>query len=564
MSLDPEKEQNPFNPLDARHSSLATDGAIVANFKDADEALSFIQNHPEAARVASEGAAILEDPAQRKKLIRKIDMTVAPLLAAVYFLQFLDKTTLSYTAVMGIREDTHLEGQDYSDLSMLFYVGFLVAEFPTQYLAQHTSRLAMYLGTNIMIWGFVLSCHAACTSFAGLAIARTLLGVFESWYFNFIRFRAFQLRLIPRKRRTNSCPYHRNVVPERRARTPRVVVLRMQFAWRLRGIRGELCTHRLCQLADLLHCQWSLDNDHGWLGMLYFAGFAGQSKAVHGRRKGCGLTASEGQSKVKKKFFPICLNLSLIFGERRSGTQNSRLKRSQVFEAFHDPRIWLIFLATLLSSIPNGGISNFQSILLTTFGYTSRQALILNTPTGAVGACCVLLVGYLSDKWRDRSLVMLICIIPTILGAGLMIGLDPGGVPKNKPGLLAASFMTGTFGATFMILLAWNASNIAGHSKKVTANALTLVAFCAGNILGTQTFQNKQAPGYISGKISIIATLSALCLVVVVLRVWNDQLNKRKRKALAEMSEEEKEELRERMAFADQTDRRNVFFVYTH
>jgi len=145
-----------------------------------------------------------------------------------------------------------------------------------------------------------------------------------------------------------------------------------------------------------------------------------------------------------------------------------------------------------------------------------------------------------------------------------MIGLDPNGVPKNKAGLLAASFLTGTFGAAFMLLLAWNASNIAGHSKKVTINALTLVSFATGNILGTQTFQAKQAPGYISGKISIIATLGILCFAILVLRWYNDMLNKKNRKALAGMSEEEKTELREKMAFADQTDRRNVFFVYTH
>ena len=48
-----------------------------------------------------------------------------------------------------------------------------------------------------------------------------------------------------------------------------------------------------------------------------------------------------------------------------------------------------------------------------------------------------------------------------------MVGLDPNGIPKNKAGLLAASFLSGTFGAAFMLLLAWNASNIAGHSKKV-------------------------------------------------------------------------------------------------
>lgn len=159
---------------------------------------------------------------------------------------------------------------------------------------------------------------------------------------------------------------------------------------------------------------------------------------------------------------------------------------------------------------------------------------------------------------------MLLCILPTILGAGLMIGLDPNGVPKNKAGLLAASFLTGTFGAAFMLLLAWNASNIAGHTKKVTINALTLISFAVGNILGTQTFQAKQAPGYISGKISIIATLGALCFVILVLRWYNDMLNKKNRRALEGMSEGEKEELKEKMAFADQTDRRNVFFVYTH
>jgi ACS family allantoate permease-like MFS transporter len=176
---------------------------------------------------------------------------------------------------------------------------------------------------------------------------------------------------------------------------------------------------------------------------------------------------------------------------------------------------------------------------------------------------------------------MLICILPTILGAGLMIGLDPNGIPRNKAGLLAASFLTGTFGAAFMLLLAWNASyapwsliypvtdilifrNIAGHSKKVTANALTLVAFAVGNILGTQTFQAKEAPGYISGKISIVATLGALCFIILLLRWHNDYLNKNNERILADMNASERDDSREKMAFADQTDRKNPFFRYTH
>jgi len=119
--------EKPFAGLDGRQASVTSgEGAVtVVDLIDADEALGFLTNHPRAAEIAIEGTAILEDPVQLKKLIRKIDFTIAPLLAAVYFLQFLDKTALSYTAVMGIRADTHLVGQDYSDLSMLFYIGEL-------------------------------------------------------------------------------------------------------------------------------------------------------------------------------------------------------------------------------------------------------------------------------------------------------------------------------------------------------------------------------------------------------------------------------------------------------
>ena len=124
QAFDPEKP-DPLATFDGRKQSIANDSGIITvnSLKDADEALSFLENHPHSAEIGEEGLAILEDPVRLKRLVRKIDFTIAPLLAAVYFLQFLDKTTLSYTAVMGIRTDTHLEGQDYSNLSMLFYIG---------------------------------------------------------------------------------------------------------------------------------------------------------------------------------------------------------------------------------------------------------------------------------------------------------------------------------------------------------------------------------------------------------------------------------------------------------
>jgi len=48
------------------------------------------------------------------------------------------------------------------------------------------------------------------------------------------------------------------------------------------------------------------------------------------------------------------------------------------------------------------------------------------------------------------------------------------------------------------------------------------------------------------------------------MQLYNDYLNKKNERALAEIGEAEREELRGKTAFADRIDRRNIFFKYTH
>lgn len=43
-----------------------------------------------------------------------------------YMMAFLDKQTLNYAALMGIREDLHLVGTQYNWSSSIFYFGYLV------------------------------------------------------------------------------------------------------------------------------------------------------------------------------------------------------------------------------------------------------------------------------------------------------------------------------------------------------------------------------------------------------------------------------------------------------
>ena len=104
---------------------------------------------------------------------------ILPYLAVCYAFFYIDKTTLSYAAIFGIREDLNLQGTQYSWLSSIFYFGFLAWAFPTNFLMQRLP-IGKYLGFNIMLWGVFLMIQAAAHNFAGLAALRALAGAAEA------------------------------------------------------------------------------------------------------------------------------------------------------------------------------------------------------------------------------------------------------------------------------------------------------------------------------------------------------------------------------------------------
>jgi sugar phosphate permease len=71
--------------------------------------------------------------------------------------------------------------------------------------------------------------------------------------------------------------------------------------------------------------------------------------------------------------------------DNQSGTQNAQIKRSQILKTFKDPGVYLVAVSVVLLSVPTA-IPNFSSILLTTFGYTSQQAVSAHAsqPDGGV------------------------------------------------------------------------------------------------------------------------------------------------------------------------------------
>jgi hypothetical protein len=93
---------------------------------------------------------------------------------------------------------------------------------------------------------------------------------------------------------------------------------------------------------------------------------------------------------------------------------------------------------------------------------------------------------------------------------------------------LAGIYLVNSITATLIIIYQWTMANVAGNTKRVVASALIAGSFSVGNIIGPQTFQAKDAPGYIPAKITVLATQAAGAAMTLVLFRYYVWANKRK------------------------------------
>ncbi|KAH0002213.1 major facilitator superfamily transporter, partial [Aureobasidium melanogenum] len=104
--------------------------------------------------VAAEGEYSEE---QYKHLRRKIDRYLLPLMWLCYGIQQSDKTALGTQAVFGLRQDTGLHGQQYSWLTTIFYLIYMIFEFPSNILLQRY-KMGKILSCYMICWGIVVLC----------------------------------------------------------------------------------------------------------------------------------------------------------------------------------------------------------------------------------------------------------------------------------------------------------------------------------------------------------------------------------------------------------------------
>lgn len=120
----------------------------------------------------------------------------------------------------------------------------------------------------------------------------------------------------------------------------------------------------------------------------------------------------------------------------QTGVENKTFKLYQVTELlFKDKETWPLFFITLLAMIDNGAVSNFSSIIIATFGFDTGKTTIIQMPSGAVSIICIFFATYLVSAFGHRSYMIAFITLPSILGAGLLLGmyfLRPGERDRSK------------------------------------------------------------------------------------------------------------------------------------
>ncbi|ETS63626.1 hypothetical protein PaG_01925 [Moesziomyces aphidis] len=463
-------------------------------------------------------------PAELKQVLRKIDLVIMPLLCVAVLLQFLDKTSLNYASLLGLKKDTNLKGQEYSWLGSFFYVGYLVAT-PIHGFFLQKMRLPRYVAICIVLWAISLGAHAACKNYGQLLAARFFLGVFEGSL-------------------TTA-----NILLTGRFYTQQEQVTRTSIwfannGWAQilgGGISYALQVQKPSKLKVWQQMYLILAGVALAFGIVVWF-FMPDSPATIRY-----LNERERQVAVHR------------IKQNKSGIHDSKWKWDQLKEAVLDPRLYLFFLVVFTANVANGGVSNFGSEIIKQFGYNSKTTALLGMAPGALEVVAVYFGAWLAFATGTRVIPGVLMYMLAVVGGTMMIAIPA----HAKAARFTGYVIVYCYPVASPFFYSWLSSSVSGTSKRIVFNTVLQVGYSVGNLVGPQTYRAKDAPDYVPAKITLIAMFgaAAVCLTAIgsVHYLWNKQNG-----LLAKPTEAEAGARDDHEDLTDLTDKQRTSFRYPY
>ncbi|KAK6457364.1 allantoate permease [Scheffersomyces xylosifermentans] len=419
-------------------------------------------------------------PEEERKLIRKIDFTLVPMLFFTATMGAVDKVSLSTAAIYGFKQDNNLVGQQYSWLGSILFIGSLVGMWPMSCLLQKLP-LGKVIVTASLLWSAFTLLLCACHNFAGLAALRFLMGFFECI-------------IVPGCTLVCGRFYCKGEISTR---------LAFVFAFASSVINGFL---------SWLVGYFNHSSVPPWK-FLYI--LVGSISFLWG----CLMWFYLPDSPINARFLSTkekCYVMDRIIKQSNGGVETNEWNWSQVREAFLDVKSYIIFAFNICINIPNGGLSTYSAIIINNLGFNAMKSSLMGIPTGVIATLATIFFTYLCLKFNNRRcLIAIISLIIPVIGAAILYSVDQTSVGPQLVGLYFLYF----YFAPYVVLMSLAQANTAGNTKKTVAYSINYLGYCVGALIGPQTFRAGQAPKYTGGFIALLCSF-LLCILFSALYWW--------------------------------------------
>lgn len=120
--------------------------------------------------------------AVEESAIRKVIWRLVPFLALMFFINYLDRTAISFAGPNGMSDDLGLTAAQFGFAAGIFFFGYIVLEIPSN-MALNKFGARVWLARIMVTWGIVSLLFTWVESATTLYWLRFLLGIAEAGFF---------------------------------------------------------------------------------------------------------------------------------------------------------------------------------------------------------------------------------------------------------------------------------------------------------------------------------------------------------------------------------------------
>ncbi|KAI1066679.1 hypothetical protein LB507_011087 [Fusarium sp. FIESC RH6] len=411
-----------------------------------------------------------------KKILRKMDLRLIPMLALLYLLSFLDRGNIGNAKIEGLQEDLEMSPDQYNWCLTVFFFTYAAFEVPSNLLLKKL-RPSIWLPTIMVAWGLVMTLMGIVQNYTGLLIARVFLGVTEAGLFPGV---AYYLTMW----------YCRHEIQFRQALFFSAASIAGAFsgllAFAIGKMDGIFILEGIVTVLVAVFAFWALYDFPETAGFL---------------------------TEEERAFVVFRLKYQ---GQSQSRVaQTDEFKWTYVWDAFKDWQIWVNIFVYWGIVCPLYGISLFLPTIIRNLGYSSSTAQLMTVPIYITAAILAVIVAWTSDRVGKRSpfIVVFLCIMIVVYG-GVFIAACA--IYPAFPGVIT-----------------WLANNLSGSYKRSVGMAIQIGVGNLGGAMASNFYRQKDGPRYILGHALELGFIGGGIIAALILIFGYSRINKSRERRMA-------------------------------